>query len=138
MSYSYRERDRYEEDRPVTIKRYVIGSDDRERRDFMSREDSLGDRELVIRRKTEREEPLSVSRYEREVEYDPPVRRFEREYERDYYERESQKSHGSLPKTKPQETILPRPWAPPFRGSRRSRAVSNRREYSPECLHQSA
>ncbi|KAF3392666.1 hypothetical protein F1880_008574 [Penicillium rolfsii] len=87
MSYSYRERDRFEEDRPVTIKRYVIGSDDREeRREFMSREDSLGDRELVIRRKTEREEPLSISRYERDVEYDPPVRRFEREYEREYYE----------------------------------------------------
>ncbi|OKP10041.1 hypothetical protein PENSUB_4506 [Penicillium subrubescens] len=113
MSYSYRERDRYEEDRPVTIKRYVIGSDDREeRRDFMSREDAIGDRELVIRRKTEREEPLSISRYERDVEYDPPVRRVEREYERDYYERESQKSYGSHRKAKSQETLPHRPPAP--------------------------
>lgn len=112
MSYSYRERDRFEEDRPVTIKRYVISSDDREeRREFMSREDSIGDRELVIRRKTEREEPLSISRYERDVEYDPPVRRFEREYEREYYERESQKSHGSH-RNAPQENTLHRPPAP--------------------------
>ncbi|KAJ5151063.1 uncharacterized protein N7482_010315 [Penicillium canariense] len=80
--YSYRERERYDDDRPVTIKRYVIGSDEREeRKDFMSRDDSFGDRELVIRRKTDREEPLSISRYEREVDYDPPARRFEREYE---------------------------------------------------------
>lgn len=90
MSYSYRERDRFEEDRPVTIKRYVIPAEEREeRREFMmGRDEPFGERELVIRRKTEREEPLTISRYERDVEYDPPARRFEREYEREYYERE--------------------------------------------------
>ncbi|CEJ60924.1 hypothetical protein PMG11_09478 [Penicillium brasilianum] len=88
MSYSYRERDRFEEDRPVTIKRYVIPAEEREeRREFMmGRDEPFGERELVIRRKTEREEPLTISRYERDVEYDPPARRFEREYEREYYE----------------------------------------------------
>ena len=91
MSYIYRdrERDRDWDDRPVTIKRYVIPSEDRdERRDFMmSREDPYsGDRELVIRRKTDREEPLSIQRYEREIDYDLPARRYERDYERDIYE----------------------------------------------------
>lgn len=91
MSYIYRdrERDRDREDRSVTIKRYVIPSDDREeRKDFvMSRDDPYsGDRELVIRRKTEREEPMTISRYEREVDYGPPARRFERDYEREYSE----------------------------------------------------
>ncbi|KAJ5218374.1 uncharacterized protein N7498_000473 [Penicillium cinerascens] len=82
MSYIYRERERDDYDRPVTIKRYVIPSEDREdRREFsMSRNDYAGDRELVIRRKTEREEPMTVSRYEREIDYEP------RRYERDYYE----------------------------------------------------
>ncbi|KAF7719479.1 Uncharacterized protein PECH_005235 [Penicillium ucsense] len=97
MSYSYRERDRYEDDRPITIKRYVIPSEERdERREFkFDRDDGFGERELVIRRKVEREQPLTVARYERDVEYDPPVRRVEREYERDYYyERESTEPHG--------------------------------------------
>lgn len=89
MSYVYRERERERDydDRNVTIKRYVIPSDEREdRREFMmSRDDSYGDHELVIRRKTEREEPVSIQRYERDIEYEPPVRR----YEREYYERES-------------------------------------------------
>ncbi|KAJ5657908.1 uncharacterized protein N7484_001557 [Penicillium longicatenatum] len=84
MSYVYRERerDRDYDDRNVTIKRYVIPSDERDdRREFMmSRDDSYGDHELVIRRKTEREEPVSIQRYERDVEYEPPVRRYEREY----------------------------------------------------------
>ncbi|KAJ5591670.1 uncharacterized protein N7459_002039 [Penicillium hispanicum] len=93
MSYVYRERerDRDWDDRPVTIKRYVIPSEDREdRRDFMmSRDDPYsGDRELVIRRKTDREEPMSIQRYEREIDYDPPVRRYERDYERDHYDSE--------------------------------------------------
>ncbi|KUM58969.1 hypothetical protein ACN42_g8170 [Penicillium freii] len=89
MSYTYRDRERdWDETRPVSIKRYVISpEDDRrdDRRDFMSRHDDSfgGERELVIRRKTDREEPLTVSRYEREVEYEPPTR-----YERDYYDRE--------------------------------------------------
>ncbi|KAJ6134389.1 hypothetical protein N7523_000711 [Penicillium sp. IBT 18751x] len=84
MSYIYREREREDYDRPVTIKRYVVPSDDREeRREFsMSRDDFGADRELVIRRKTEREEPLTISRYEREIDYEP------RRFERDYYERE--------------------------------------------------
>ncbi|KAJ5668905.1 hypothetical protein N7462_009975 [Penicillium macrosclerotiorum] len=90
MSYIYRERERYEDDRPVSIKRYVIPSDEREdRREFSMSRDDYGDRELVIRRKTEREEPLTISRYEREVDYDPPARRFDREYERDYYDHRS-------------------------------------------------
>lgn len=93
MSYVYRERERDDYDRPVTIKRYVIPSDDRDdrrERDFiMSRDDPYsGERELVIRRKADREEPLTISRYEREIDYDPPARRHERDYERDYYERE--------------------------------------------------
>ncbi|KAJ5977529.1 hypothetical protein N7501_000871 [Penicillium viridicatum] len=87
MSYTYRDRERdWDETRPVSIKRYVISpEDDRrdDRRDFMSRHDDSfgGERELVIRRKTDREEPVTVSRYEREVEYEPPTR-----YERDYYD----------------------------------------------------
>lgn len=89
MSYTYRDRERdWDETRPVSIKRYVVSpEDDRrdDRRDFMSRHDDSfgGERELVIRRKTDREEPVTVSRYEREVEYEPPAR-----YERDYYDRE--------------------------------------------------
>lgn len=91
MSYTYRDRERDDYDRPVTIKRYVIPSDNRDdRRDFMmSREDPYpGERELVIRRKADREEPLTISRYEREIDYDPPARRHGRDYEREYYERE--------------------------------------------------
>ena len=81
MSYTYRgDRDDY--DRPITIKRYVIGSDHH-------RDDSYpAERELVIRRKADREEPLTISRYEREIDYDPPARRQDRDYDRDYYERE--------------------------------------------------
>lgn len=95
MSYSYRERDRYEDDRPITIKRYVIPSEERDdRREFKFNRDEGYDRELVIRRKFEREQPLTIARYERDVEYDPPVRRVEREYEREYYERESTNPHA--------------------------------------------
>jgi hypothetical protein len=83
MSYTYRERD-WDEVRPVAIKRYVIPPED-DRRDFMSRREDpyVGERELVIRRKTDRDEPMTISRYEREIDYEPPAR-----YERDYYERE--------------------------------------------------
>lgn len=86
MSYY---RDGGYDDRPVTIKRYVIPSEDRDdRREFsMSRDDPYGERELVIRRKTDVDDPLSIRRYERDVEYDPPARRYEYS-ERDYYERE--------------------------------------------------
>lgn len=85
MSYAYRERDREwdEYSRPsdhrgYTVKRYVVSSEesrDREReRDFFRREDSgTGDRELVIRRRTEPYE----SDYEIRREY-----RTERDYER--------------------------------------------------------
>lgn len=80
MSYIYRERERDDYDRPITIKRYVIGSDDR-------RDDGYPtERELVIRRKGDRDEPVTISRYEREIDYDPPARRQDRDYERDYYE----------------------------------------------------
>ncbi|KAJ6168602.1 hypothetical protein N7497_001445 [Penicillium chrysogenum] len=85
MSYTYRDRERdWDDTRPVTIKRYVVSPED-DRRDFMSRYDDSfgGERELVIRRKSDREEPVTVSRYEREVEYEPPTR-----YERDHYDRE--------------------------------------------------
>ncbi|KAL4768978.1 hypothetical protein BDW60DRAFT_225415 [Aspergillus nidulans var. acristatus] len=82
-SYIYRERDReddWDERRSgVSVKRYVIPPEDRERdreRDLFFREDSgPGERELVIRRTTEREEPVMVQRYERDTNYD-----------RDYYE----------------------------------------------------
>ena len=85
MSYTYsRERD-WDESRPISIKRYVIPAED-DRRDFMSRHDDYaGERELVIRRKADRSEPMTISRYEREVDYEPPARRFDR----DFYERES-------------------------------------------------
>ncbi|KAJ5752176.1 hypothetical protein N7520_009093 [Penicillium odoratum] len=96
MSYVYRERerDRDYDDRNVTIKRYVIPSDEREdRREFIMRDD-VYDNELVIRRKTEREEPVSIQRYERDVEYDLPVRRYEREvYEREYSPFATSKHH---------------------------------------------
>ncbi|KAJ5295254.1 hypothetical protein N7508_010075 [Penicillium antarcticum] len=87
MSYTYsRDRD-WDESRPVSIKRYVIPAED-DRRDFMSRHDDYaGERELVIRRKADRSEPMTISRYEREVDYEPPARRYD--YERDYYDRES-------------------------------------------------
>ncbi|KAJ0417072.1 hypothetical protein BJY00DRAFT_325794 [Aspergillus carlsbadensis] len=87
-SYLYRERDRedgWDEPRSsgVSVKRYVIPPEDRERereRDFLFRREDSGpsDRELVIRRTTEREEPIMVQRYERETDYDRS--------ERDYHE----------------------------------------------------
>ncbi|KAJ5348441.1 uncharacterized protein MYU51_016945 [Penicillium brevicompactum] len=84
MSYSYRSERDWDESRPVTIKRYVIPPED-DRRDFMSRHEDpyTGEREMVIRRKTDRDEPVSISRYEREVDYETPAR-----YERYYEERE--------------------------------------------------
>ncbi|KAH2208494.1 hypothetical protein KXW59_008505 [Aspergillus fumigatus] len=90
-SYIYRERERDREwDEPrsssVSIKRYVIPSEeDRERDIVYRREDPVtGDRELVIRRSTEREEPVMVQRYEREVDYD--TRPYDYRSERDYYD----------------------------------------------------
>ncbi|KAL3469070.1 hypothetical protein BJX99DRAFT_265549 [Aspergillus californicus] len=85
MSYLYREREREEDwDEPVSVKRYVIPPEDRDRdrdrdRDYLFRREDSGpsERELVIRRHTEREEPVMIQRYERDTDYD-----------RDYYERE--------------------------------------------------
>ncbi|KAJ5860549.1 uncharacterized protein N7529_007859 [Penicillium soppii] len=97
MSYSYRDYEResdvWDERRPVSIKRYVIPPED-DRRDFMSRhEDSYGgERELVIRRKTERHEPLTISRYEREVDYEP----YESEYLRPHNNRQYSRSMETL------------------------------------------
>ncbi|PKX98633.1 DUF3824 domain-containing protein [Aspergillus novofumigatus IBT 16806] len=94
-SYIYRERERDREwDEPrsstVSIKRYVIPSEeDREREIVYRREDPVtGDRELVIRRSTEREEPVMVQRYEREIDYD--TRPYDYRSERDYYDGEYQ------------------------------------------------
>jgi hypothetical protein len=84
MSYTYREVDRERDDysrpsdaRGYTIKRYVIPSEeDREREIVYRREDSsVGDRELVIRRKTERDD----GDYDYRRDY-----RSERDYEREY------------------------------------------------------
>ncbi|OQD71689.1 hypothetical protein PENPOL_c001G02986 [Penicillium polonicum] len=106
MSYTYRDRERdWDETRPVSIKRYVISpEDDRrdDRRDFMSRHDDSfgGERELVIRRKTDREEPVTVSRYEREVEYEPPTR-----YERDYYDREYLHPYTNRPHSQSMDSL---------------------------------
>ncbi|KAJ5621305.1 hypothetical protein N7528_006088 [Penicillium herquei] len=84
MSYVYRERDRdrdFDDREHITIKRYVVPSEERDdRREFTMNRDDYADRELVIRRHTDREEPVSIHRYERDVEYDPPARRYEREY----------------------------------------------------------
>ncbi|KAK4861370.1 hypothetical protein LT330_004286 [Penicillium expansum] len=106
MSYTYRDRERdWDETRPVSIKRYVISPEDdrrEDRRDFMSRHDDSfgGERELVIRRKTDREEPVTVSRYEREVEYEPPTR-----YERDYYDREYLHPYTNYPHSRSMDSL---------------------------------
>ncbi|KAJ5888748.1 hypothetical protein N7495_008789 [Penicillium taxi] len=72
-SYSYR--GEHWDDRPVTIKRYVIPSEEREeRREFES------NREMVIHRR-ESDEPITIRRYERDIEYDIP-RRYD--YDREY------------------------------------------------------
>lgn len=119
MSYVYRERerDRDFDDRNVTIKRYVIPSDDRDdRREFAMSRDDYGDREMVIRRHTERDEPFSISRYERDVEFDAPVRRYEREhYERKLPGPSSTASTFSYHSSRPLE-YLARPMPPHLRG----------------------
>ncbi|PYH46078.1 DUF3824 domain-containing protein [Aspergillus saccharolyticus JOP 1030-1] len=88
MSYVYRERDRerdWEESRSaVSIKRYVIPSEEERERDFFYRHEDPSDRELVVRRTLEREEPVMVQRYEREVDFDS--RPLDYRSERDYYE----------------------------------------------------
>lgn len=86
MSSYYRDRDRDDDwDEPrsaVSVKRYVIPSEDREReRDYLFHRDSYpSERELAIRRRPEREDPIMVQRYERDPDYD--------RFDRDYYERE--------------------------------------------------
>ncbi|THC92365.1 hypothetical protein EYZ11_008181 [Aspergillus tanneri] len=100
MSYIYRERERdrdWDESRssPVTIKRYVIPPEDdrgRERDVLYRREDLVsGDRELVVRRSTDREDPIMVQRYEREVDYDSRGG-YDYRSERDYYEPRTRES----------------------------------------------
>ncbi|PWY93307.1 hypothetical protein BO94DRAFT_460694 [Aspergillus sclerotioniger CBS 115572] len=90
-TYIYRERDRERDwDEPrsssVSIKRYVIPSEDDRERDFFYRRDDPGDRELVIRRSVDREDPVMVQRYERDIDYDS--RSYDYRSERDLYERE--------------------------------------------------
>ncbi|PYI08950.1 hypothetical protein BO78DRAFT_416251 [Aspergillus sclerotiicarbonarius CBS 121057] len=90
-TYIYRERDRERDwDEPrsstVSIKRYVIPSEDDREREFYSRRDDPADRELVVRRALDREEPVMVQRYERDVDYDS--RSYDYRSERDFYERE--------------------------------------------------
>lgn len=97
-SYIYRERERDREwDEPrsstVSIKRYVIPSEEDREREIVYRREApvTGDRELVIRRSTEREEPVMVQRYEREIDYD--TRPYDYRSERDYYDGEYQCSN---------------------------------------------
>jgi hypothetical protein len=92
-SYIYRERERDREwDEPrsstVSIKRYVIPSEEDREREFVYRHEDpvTGDRELVVRRSTEREEPVMVQRYQREIDYDS--RPYDYRSERDYYDGE--------------------------------------------------
>ncbi|GAB1218366.1 hypothetical protein ATERTT37_007620 [Aspergillus terreus] len=96
---SYRERDWDEPRSPVTIKRYVVSSDedrdrDRDRDFFYRREDPYtGERELVIRRSTDRDDSAMLSRYDREIDY---------RSERDYYEREySEPDYPRRPRADP-------------------------------------
>ncbi|KAL4889764.1 hypothetical protein BDV59DRAFT_185813 [Aspergillus ambiguus] len=90
MSYVYRERERdrdWDEPRsPVTIKRYVVPSEDDRDRDFVYRREDpyTGERELVIRRSTDRDDSAMLSRYDREVDYDS--RGYDYRSEREYYE----------------------------------------------------
>ncbi|PYH95733.1 hypothetical protein BO71DRAFT_440034 [Aspergillus ellipticus CBS 707.79] len=87
-TYIYRERDRERDwDEPrsaVSIKRYVIPSEDDHDRDFYPRRDDPADRELVIRRTVDREEPVMVQRFERDIDYES--RPYDYRSERDYYE----------------------------------------------------
>ena len=121
MSYYSRERD-WDDTRPVTIKRYVVPPED-DRRDFMSRHEDpyAGEREMVIRRKTDRDEPVSIQRYEREVDYETPAR-----YERYYEEREYLHPNWTR-RARPMEHAVEPPPDP--------RATADSR--SSPCLHQS-
>lgn len=96
-SYIYRDRERdrdWDEPRSsVSIKRYIVPSEDSRDRDYYRHE--YPDRELTLRRNTDRDDrPMMMQRYEREVDYDS--RRYDRDYrpERDYYEREYCEPYG--------------------------------------------
>ncbi|KAF9885290.1 hypothetical protein FE257_013091 [Aspergillus nanangensis] len=135
MSYIYRERERdrdWEEPRsPVTIKRYVVSEDDRDRdRDVLyRREDPLtGDRELVIRRSTDRDDSAMLSRYDREVDYD-------RRSERDYYEREY--SEPGRPRRHHTAPIVIRENQPVIIQEARGPVYVNPRESDYEIVHRS-
>ncbi|KAJ9192818.1 hypothetical protein DTO164E3_8169 [Paecilomyces variotii] len=96
MSLVYRERDREWDDYSgrsdprsshTTVRRYVIPPEEERERDVVyRREDPVtGDRELVIRRSTERDD--------RDYDRDYKLRLYERS-ERDYYDREYSQSDG--------------------------------------------
>lgn len=97
-SYIYRDRERdrdWDEPRSsVSIKRYIVPSEDSRDRDYRYRHE-YPDRELVIRRSTDRDDrPMMMQRYERDLDYDS--RGYDRGYrsERDYYEREYCQPYG--------------------------------------------
>ncbi|KAL2872298.1 DUF3824 domain-containing protein [Aspergillus lucknowensis] len=117
-SYLYRERDREDDwDEPrsgVSVKRYVIPPEDRD------------ERELVIRRTTEREEPIMVQRYERETDYDRS--------ERDYYEREYTVS--DRPRRSPNPVVI-REDQPVIIQEARGPVYINPRESDYEMIHRS-
>ncbi|KAL5336174.1 hypothetical protein BJX70DRAFT_400828 [Aspergillus crustosus] len=134
-SYLYRERDREDDwDEPrsgVSVKRYVIPPEDRDRereREYLFRREESGpsERELVIRRTTEREEPIMVQRYERESEYDRS--------DRDYYEREYIMSERGRRSPKP---IVIREKQPIIFLEARGPVYVNPRESDYEIVHRS-
>lgn len=97
-SYIYRDRERERDwDEPrssVSIKRYIVPSEDSRDRDYRYRHE-YPDRELVVRRSADRDDrPMMMQRYERDFDYDP--RGYDRGYrsERDYYEREYCQPYG--------------------------------------------
>ena len=107
---SYRDRDWDEPRSSVSIKRYVVPPDHRDRDWGHRRDDPVGDRELAIRRAPEREDRGVVApRYERD-DYDSY--RYDRDYrpEREYYEREyDPHDRGRYPRS---EDYLDRPERP--------------------------
>ncbi|KAL3466305.1 hypothetical protein BJX64DRAFT_284572 [Aspergillus heterothallicus] len=133
-SYIYRERDREDDwDEPrssgVSVKRYVIPPEDREReRDYLFRREDSGpsERELVIRRTTEREEPIMIQRYERETDYDRS--------DRDYYERKY--TVTERPRRNPNPIVI-REDQPVIIQEARGPVYINPRESDYEMIHRS-
>lgn len=104
-SYAYRDRERdrdWDDPRSVSVKRYVVPSeDDYHRRDYPV------ERELVIRRSNDRDDyPSMAHRYERDLDYEP--RRYDRDYrsERDYYEREYCRPYALGPHSLPDAFVI--------------------------------